>query len=161
MPKLPPNPTRDDILAALETVPENDRATRVKLMGMFAAAPPRPGIKMRHGARLGTAEVFEGGRWVGMKTASVIAAVLVLGSLTACDVLIPSKTFSAGGVTCSRGEAKIETDGEALKAAADSSIWQVFTNPSLDVDVDDLPMPEVLSAEDIKGLIASCKQFLD
>ena len=59
MPKLPPNPSRDDILAALRTVPEGDQATRVTLMHMFAAAPPRPAIKMRHGARPGEIEVAD------------------------------------------------------------------------------------------------------
>ena len=63
MPKLPANPSRDDILAALRSVPESDQATRAKLMRLFAAAPPRPAIRMRHGARPGEVEVFDDGRW--------------------------------------------------------------------------------------------------
>ena len=61
---LPTNASRDDILAALEAVPESDQATRTKLMHLFAAAPPRPAIRMRHGARPGEVETFEDGHWI-------------------------------------------------------------------------------------------------
>lgn len=85
MPELPPNPTRDDILAAMDAVPESDVATQQELMRRFAAAPPRPGIKMRHGGRPGEVEHYEGGRWTAMKTMIVALAVcaLALGSIPA------------------------------------------------------------------------------
>ncbi len=59
---LPEDASRDDILAAMNTVPETDTAARQELLRRFAPPPPRPAIKMRHGARPGTADVFEGGR---------------------------------------------------------------------------------------------------
>ena len=57
--ELPTNPTRDDILVALRAVPKSDPATRATLMRMFAAAPPRPAIRMRHGARPSEIEVAD------------------------------------------------------------------------------------------------------
>ena len=61
---LPTNASRDDILAALRAVPESDQATRAKLMRLFAAAPPRPAIRMRHGERPGAVETFDDGDWI-------------------------------------------------------------------------------------------------
>ena len=64
MTKLPPNPSRDDILTAPKDVPDGAPATRVELMRRFAAAPPKPGIKIRNGAKPGETEVWQNGCWI-------------------------------------------------------------------------------------------------
>ena len=61
---LPDDATRDEILAAMNAVPETDSETRAALLRRFAAAPPRPAIRLRHGARPGKIEALEDGRWV-------------------------------------------------------------------------------------------------
>lgn len=60
---LPDNATRDDILAELARTPKDAVSTRKELMRRFTAAPPRPGIKIRHGGRPGEVETFKRGRW--------------------------------------------------------------------------------------------------
>ena len=61
---LPPNASRDDILAALRTLPAGDLATRLRLESRLKAIPSAPGIKIRHGAKPGETEVWQDGRWV-------------------------------------------------------------------------------------------------
>ena len=63
MDHLPTTASRDEILEALSRVPEHDVQARDDLHRRFTMAPPMPGVRMRHGARIGSVEVFENGRW--------------------------------------------------------------------------------------------------
>ena len=72
----------------MDAVPESDDTERDRLFRLFVAAPPRPGSKIRHGARPGEVETFENGRWVAMKTilgALVVAMAISIPSANAGD----------------------------------------------------------------------------
>ncbi|MYE00721.1 MAG: hypothetical protein F4Y03_05495 [Alphaproteobacteria bacterium] len=62
-PELPANASRDEILEALSATPEHDIENRVRLWNRFTAAPSAPAIKVRHGGRPGTMEIWQDGRW--------------------------------------------------------------------------------------------------
>lgn len=60
---LPANASRDEILEAMNALPEHDHEGRKRLFWRFTAAAPRPGVRMRHGGRPGAVETCENGRW--------------------------------------------------------------------------------------------------
>ena len=90
----------------------------------------------------------------------LIAAVAIVPMLAACDIVLPSKTFTGGGIACWRGETTLETDAEAIKELGKLPIIERFSFPGIEGKLSDLQAPLGLSASDTAMLIAACKDFL-
>ncbi|MYA87500.1 MAG: hypothetical protein F4X97_03445 [Boseongicola sp. SB0662_bin_57] len=87
-----------------------------------------------------------------------MTAILLV--LTGCNAVSPSRTFSGDGITCSRGEGKIEVDAEALKEAAKLVpgglrpfvlLGDLKVNPTSN---------EERTAEDLALLMLACRDLL-
>lgn len=94
----------------------------------------------------------------------LIAAMAVVPPLAACDIVLPSKTFTGGGIACWRGETKIEADANAIKAVGDLGLLgrpsqPMYSFPGIVGEAKDVQL-RGLTAEQTAKLIAACKDFL-
>lgn len=55
--------SRDEILSAVAALLQHDIVNRQRLLERAMAMPSAPAIKIRHGGKPGTIEVWQDGRW--------------------------------------------------------------------------------------------------
>ena len=89
-----------------------------------------------------------------MKPLTTVAIVLLLAG---CNAVLPSRTFTGGGIVCSRGEGQIEVDADIFDAFADMSLWREKSYENEHGKTTHVAPP---TAEELALLMLACRDLL-